>query len=471
MRLLLVEDDPEIVDVFQQEFASGAHELRYAGSRDDALAQLESGSFDVIVCDLRLPSTASVLDDDVTHGRAVLTRVLSEHSGTPVIAFSAFGTVQIMQDLMKSARQEDYLGEGTEREMLQFFSKDQLPDCLATLHEISESISSLDTIELATGVANLDLSWEHERVLRVYARRLSANVVRASSLTGGLSGSRVLRLRLEAAGAHVASVVAKLDDIHRVSAEHQKVERLVAPVLQPGTYPSAVTLVRAGAGTCGGLFYRFAGGFERSLFDLADEARAEVVGALRAQLDPWRDGSPVEEATIEDLRMLLISESELLGAAGDSLAADESRRISIRRATSHCDLHVFNVLISDNDEPMVIDFGAAASAPTAIDPVTLELSILFHPDAVGSCGDWPSREQAEAWDQLDEYLAGCPVPNFVRACREWAFGVAAGDYEVFASLYAYSARQLKYANTDHEVASALLGCAIRRLEMSQRGQP
>lgn len=469
MRILLVEDDLEIGSVFEAEFIDGGFELFLAHSRDEALNHLGSARFDVVVCDLRIPSSADALDEDVTHGLAVLAQLLNEHSGTPTIAFSAYGTVEIMQDLLKSARQEDFLGEGSVREMLSFFSKDQLPDCLQALHDMAESIVALDSIEIATGMVNLDLSWEHERVLRVYARRLGATVIRASALAGGLSGSRVLRLRLEASGAHVASVVAKLADIRWVVDEQQRVELLVAPTLASGSYPSAVTLVRAGAGTCGGLFYSFAGGYERSLYELVNAPNApELVGAIRGQLAPWRDGAPVADMTIHDIRDLLVTLDDLPPELLGPLAQDENRSISTRRSTAHCDLHVFNVLVSDTNDPMVIDFGAVTQAPAALDPLTLELSIVFHPDAAAICDGWPSASQAQAWDDLGQYVEGCPAPGFVEACREWAFGVAAGDLEVFASLYAYAARQLKYQNTRHEIATALLDCALRRLNLQSR---
>jgi len=54
---------------------------------------------------------------------------------------------EIMQDLLRRARQEDFLGEGTPREMLVFYSKDQLPDCVALLHGFAESVETLGQIE------------------------------------------------------------------------------------------------------------------------------------------------------------------------------------------------------------------------------------------------------------------------------------------------------------------------------------
>lgn len=464
MRLLLVEDDPEVVAVFQSEFAADAFDLVHVATRDESLEALAQSSFDIAVCDLRIPSSPAAFDADLAHGRAVLMSLIEDHAGTPVIAFSAYGTVQLMQDLLHRARQEDFLGEGRTREMLTFFSKDQLTDCVGHLHDINESIAQLHRIEIATGVSNLDLSWEEDRILRVYARRLTATVVRASALTGGLSGSRVLRLRLEAGGAHVASVVVKLNLLEHVIAEQQKVEMFVAPVLPSGAYPSAVTLVRCGAGGTGGLFYSLAGRFDRSLFDaLQGGSAAEVVMRVRALLKPWLDGAPVERMTLGSVRECLIEEADLPTQYRGTLAPDEGIEVSARKCTGHFDLHVFNVLLDEDNGPIIIDFAAVNAGPASIDPVSLELSLVFHPDARGLGGSWPSAEQAENWDDLDRYSQGCPDSAFVAACRQWAFDVAAGDREVFASLYSYGLRQLKFTDTPHNVALALVQCARRRL--------
>jgi CheY-like chemotaxis protein len=466
MRILLVEDDPEVVAVFREEFSSDAFQLHHAATRDEALALLGTASFDVAVCDLRLPSAPGALDEEVGHGRAVLTRLVRSYSGTPAIAFSAYGSVSLMQELLRRARQEDFLGEGQTRQMLTFFTKDQLPDCVALLQEMKASIGVLEAIEIATGLERLDLSWEEERILRIYARRLGATVIRAAALTGGKSGSRVLRLRLEATGAHVASVVAKIDALERVSAEQQKVENYVSPALPSGAYPSAVTLLRAGAGKRGGLVYSFAGGFEKSLADaIRAQTGAEPVERLRAVLSPWRDGAPVEETTLNQVRECLVESGDIPEEHRALMAGEEGVEVSVRKCTGHRDLHVYNVLLSDAGNPMIIDFAAVGPAPVSVDPISLELSLVFHPDARHITGDWPSVEQAECWDDVDTFTQGCPDREFVGRCRQWSFEVAAGDREVFGAMYAYALRQLKFSDTPDLITTGLIRCARRRLGM------
>lgn len=134
----------------------------------------------------------------------------------------------------------------------------------------------------------------------------------------------------------------------------------------------------------------------------------------------------------------------------------ENREVQTRWACIHGDLHGCNVLVSSAGATVLIDYGDVGEGPASLDPVTLELSILFHPNAADAAATWPSTEQAKSWGNLDAYLVDCPFPEFIRQCREWALRIAAGNRDVAASAYSYLVRQLKYDGTDKERAIALL---------------
>jgi hypothetical protein len=93
----------------------------------------------------------------------------------------------------------------------------------------------------------------------------------------------------------------------------------------------------------------------------------------------------------------------------------------------------------------------------------LELSLLFHPECKNVRGAWPTNDQALAWRTLDSYLGGTPLAPFIKACREWAFAVEPLDKGVYASAYAYSARQLKFADTDHALALGIAEAAQKAI--------
>jgi hypothetical protein len=85
---------------------------------------------------------------------------------------------------------------------------------------------------------------------------------------------------------------------------------------------------------------------------------------------------------------------------------------------------------------------------------------VFHPSVADIRGGWPTLDNCRFWDRLDKYLVGCPVPGFVQACRKWAFEVSAGDREVYSNVYSVAIRQLKYPDTNHELAEAIARSAI-----------
>jgi hypothetical protein len=116
----------------------------------------------------------------------------------------------------------------------------------------------------------------------------------------------------------------------------------------------------------------------------------------------------------------------------------EQSRISVKYCCQHRDLHGVNVLIRDGEIPLIIDYGEVEQAPACLDPLVLELSLLFHPGCTQVRNAWPSEAQSLAWHSLDAYVDGVPISPFVRACREWAFAVEPLDKAVYATAYAYA---------------------------------
>jgi hypothetical protein len=113
------------------------------------------------------------------------------------------------------------------------------------------------------------------------------------------------------------------------------------------------------------------------------------------------------------------------------------------------------VLVSADNSVVLIDYGDVAEGSASLDPITLELSLIFHPHGV-DLGSWPTLEQARQWGELDTYLVGSPATEFVRECRAWAGRVAAGQREIAAAAYSYLIRQVRYGDTNKDLALALL---------------
>ena len=211
-----------------------------------------------------------------------------------------------------------------------------------------------------------------------------------------------------------------------------------------------------------GVFFGLANGFNESAFDVARNAPERSEAVIRSVKDAtarWIAGVPETRKTVRELRQRLLTDeslNQIREAFNLNWIADfEAREIQTRWACCHGDLHGCNVLVSQA-QVTLIDFGDVGDGPASLDPITLELSLLFHPDAPDRAGRWPSTNQARRWGDLDAYLENCPFPEFVRECRNWALRVAVGKREVAVSAYSYLARQLKYDDTDKDRALALL---------------
>ena len=474
MRLLVVENDPDTVAVLEEELTTRGHVCASARSRDTAIAALDLGEpLDLVICDLSIPTVDDALDESVDHGILVLSHIRSVAPGVPILAFSGYGTAPgVAKSLVDNADRQDVFGLGQDERLLTFFDKAQLAECLDEVDRCSKELTTLAKIELSEGFAPIELTPMQRRVVQIYARRRSAKVVHLQALDGGLTEARVVRARLEGGyGQHVATLVGKLASMTAVESERLAYEKHVAGALPLGSYPSVVGLVRAGADRTAGLFYELAGEYSRSLADLLRDdpvAAAAVVTRLAELSSPWREGSPASTASVRDIREVFIPTSDFEAVKprfGDGFPFDvDGQQVQARNCTTHADLHALNVLVNDTSEPLFIDFGRVRHAPATTDPVTMELSLTFHP-GLRALYDWPTAEAASMFFNVDEYLIGSPVAEFVRACRQWALqpGVGAGARELAAVVYGYSVRQLMFPDAPVDLAVAFATAAAQQL--------
>ncbi len=468
MRVLLVEDDQEYGQGLRDALLGEVPglEVRFVRSRDSAFAALQEQTFDLVICDLRIPTSDGALDESVDHGVAVHAGV----HGTPVLILSAFGTLELVREMHQGAPREDLYGTGAPILMTDFIQKGNLLECVGRVKACAAEIGRLSEIEVSSGAVAVELMPEERHVLRIFARRLGGRVVRIGRLDGGQSAAKVLRAQVDDAhGARRAVCVAKLGVLASIRDERDRYRHGVVPLLAPGAYTPELDVVVAGAGNVGGLFYRLADGYERSLFDVLRANAGLAVGVVervRVVEQDWQVGAPVAGVEVSTIRRILVSDAamddirpELVGL---DTAAFEGRVAQVKRCHRHCDLHGLNLLVGATQAAVVlIDYATVLDgAPAALDPVTVELSLLFHPGSADVRGTWPSIAQALQWHRLEEYTAGCPVASFVQRCREWAFEVSASGREVYACAYAYAIRQLKYADTNHELARAIARAAI-----------
>jgi CheY-like chemotaxis protein len=475
MQVLLIEDDDRIVDVLQHAFQDAPIELTLAQSRDAAFSLIRSGSFDLAICDLKIPPTDASGAPELEHGLAACDLLVAESPGTPVKVFSAYGTLEILGDRLARAPMRDLLGDEAVP-MLEHIDKGRLPEFTKAIIEYATRLEQLHAgVEISWDGEPLELSEIEQRVVRIFARRRNGVLVKLRALKGGFSGARTVRLEVEDEdGQAVATVVGKIDVLTEVEEAKSRYEAHVSGVLLHGAYAGSPDSVVAGAGKHACVFYDLAGGDHRSLFQVlaADDGEAaRAIPRIREAVEPWQRQPIPARRTVEDVRRRLLSDEALdavksylpEGLVPAVLERAEASLINVRECLAHGDLHGENLLVSGTGQPVLIDYARVGRDAISLDAITLEVSPVLYPDSGIELGGWPDPEQAQQWILLEAYIADCPIPGYVQACREWARQVARGEGELLAVLYAYCARQLQYDDVDKSLAAAYVAGALERL--------
>lgn len=190
-----------------------------------------------------------------------------------------------------------------------------------------------------------------------------------------------------------------------------------------------------------------------------DALAARAVAATADALAGWSNGRNQERRSIASIRSQWVSDKwavKLHADYGLTWAPEfESRQIQTRWCCVHGDLHGENILVSPGGGVLVIDYGDVGFGSAPYDPMSLELSAVLQDNPMLS-SDWPTADACRRWHDLDAYLVGCPMPEFIRACRTWSEKLMVGRRELAACAYSYLLRQLKYSDTDKDRILALL---------------
>jgi two-component system response regulator AtoC len=91
-RILVVDNEAKMRRILELSLKSMGHEVVQAGDGQEALAKIESGSFDLVLTDLRMPR----LD-----GIGLLTALREADNDIPVIVMTAYGTIETAVAAMK----------------------------------------------------------------------------------------------------------------------------------------------------------------------------------------------------------------------------------------------------------------------------------------------------------------------------------------------------------------------------------
>lgn len=470
MKILLVEDeDRSVRQVLPRiDRAAPGAEVVIAMCRDDALLRIADSDFDLIVCDIRIPPTLESADVDERHGLLVSASVRQLAPGTPVIFLTAFTTGPDTRAQLSNGGTREAFGLG-QYPMAWLCEKDNLADIesrIQTVHEALQKLQS-DCIVVDSDIDDPMFM----RAVYTYSKDLGHPDVSVKS-AGGLSGAITGRVSLVSPTSGRASIFLKVADYGDALEEYDNFNRFVPNRLQPGYFAPFMPPMNAGLRRKGALVSTLADESCRSMFEVlrSDPGRAAAaVELLRNATTPWRTAGASSVISLGDLRRRHLSDNKAIEAGLDlaELRAVESIKVTVRETVAHGDLHGENIFVDSLDRPMMIDFGDIGVAPAPVDPVTLELSVLFSPSGPARGTEWGRTVTGAAWSSIDTFVVGSPFEEFLRECRAWAVETDSMA-SIYATVYAHALRQLKYEAAPRAFVLALCEAVVARLREIQQ---
>jgi len=180
----------------------------------------------------------------------------------------------------------------------------------------------------------------------------------------------------------------------------------------------------------------------------------------------WSSTREQRICTVKDVRRSILDDKAFEKITAEfeleDLRGIEELQISIAASCLHGDLHGANVLVDSALHPVIIDYGDVARGFTCLDPVTLELSMIFHPDANQLKAEL--EEGISNWPDRQAYAAESKVKPVIEACRDWAYDVAGGDAAFLVAAYCFAFRQLKFDTVKPTTTISLIRSLAQRIE-------
>lgn len=464
MKILLVEDNKSYAAVLKHviDQIPTKPSVVVAESLTSAIEKLSSLFFDVVILDLEIPSQDGAFDIEGAHGEGVFYYAKKHAPGTPVYILTGTEPTDFLKKLVREGQRCDLWGDGDPIQTVDYYNKEDGADLLKVLTKIASTVAITEGVRINFGVQAIELTSEQKRVLKVFTRANGGESCRVKRL-GGLSDAVVLKVSvMDGDGNTRCECVGKLGLAKHVRKEIAAYDSEVKH-LQLGAFAHVLSYHDQGLRGYSGIFYAMAEDYKKTFFDLVlrnPDGAVEVLARIREALRRWSAASRHEKVKMGDLRRRLVSD----GAFGtiiekyslSHLRSLDERVIDIATSCIHGDLHGGNILVNDEGVPVFIDFGDVGRGFTCLDPLTLELSLFFHPDAITAGIAGKLEASMDHWPNLQKYVADNELRPVIEFCRTWAYEVGPHDDSVVATAYVFILRQLKYETVDPKITLALL---------------
>ncbi|MFA1684537.1 phosphotransferase [Achromobacter dolens] len=471
MHVLFVEDNKTFAEAIASSLRkTPGSTVTVAASRDSAMSALREQFFDILVLDLGIPTRDDGLDIAPEHGQTVFYEALNSCPGTPIFILTGSEPDAFALSLARLGNQIDLWGTGHPIATIDYRTKESADQLLDSMNMFAKEIATTDAITIDTRGRKIDLSVELRRALKVFTRAHGGVSCEIQRVGGGLSGALTLRMSVKDEQAHDRLLcIAKLGSAQDVQCENDAFEQHVK-LLRIGAATPLLKHINRGLRGFAGVFYSLAEDHDETLFDVIakrPQAVAPILHAVRAGMERWPGAGTMRQVKVQEIRRRLLSDGALAEIQKKfdlpEIAAVEELEVRAHSACIHGDLHGGNILISNKDAPILIDFGDVGPGFSCIDPITLELSMIFHPDSNQNGVAQSLLGRIHDWPDIESYCTQNPLSPVIEACRDWAHDQGGSDGAVLAAGYAFAVRQLKYETVDPQVTTGLIRAISTKL--------
>lgn len=474
MHVLFVEDNSHfaetIVSVVGANFPGIFWDIVDNSSSAEKL--LEEKFYDLVILDLCMPNVPSGLEKNVEYGQHLFYLAQQMLPGTPTYILTGSELDSFATGLSRHGEQIRLWGAERKFSTVLYFRKNNTVELVEELAGVYREVLAVNDVTINTRGKLIDFAKGQERALKTFIRSVGGRDGVYYPLSG-LSGSLVGRVevrdeRLKTIGAFVA----KLGSPSKIQKESESYARHVS-LMPINTFTPLMSQMDKGIKDCSAIFYTLAEGYKETLFEVVrrdPESAIQVIRQVRESLDRWSSAREVERVSIAEVRKAKLNDEvfeSLIKTYGlEDIRAVENIQINASVSCIHGDLHGGNVLVNQSGVPVLIDFGDVGHGYTGLDPISLEMSLVFHPDCVSSGISQEIRSFLEHWPNIDKYSQAKPFGRVVKYCRDWAYDICGDDRSVLATGYAFALRQLKYDTVAPDETVALIRRIAQALEVT-----
>ncbi|WP_192552551.1 response regulator [Pseudomonas sp. IzPS59] len=464
MQILFVEDNSSyadtLVSVVKDKFSDIAWDVVDNSSSAEIL--LAEKFYDLVILDLCMPNIPAGLEKSVENGQQLFYTLQRAMPGTPIYILTGSELDSFATSLSRHGERVKLWGAEKEFPTVLYFRKNDTLELVKELSEVYSEIASVNAITINTRGKDIVFAKGQERALKSFVRSMGGTDGVYYPLSG-LSGSLVGRVEVRDARLTVIGIfVAKLGLSSKIQKENESYTRHVR-LMPMNTFTPLLLSMDKGLKEYSAIFYTLAEGYEETLFEIIrndPSAAVDVIEKVRFSMERWSAARNVSRVKIGDIRRAKLSDENFEELIAKNQIEDikdiEEFFVNASVSCTHGDLHGANVLVNQARIPVLIDFGDVGFGYTGLDPITLEMSLIFHPDSVASKVSHEMRSFIDKWPNIDGYCQDNPFGEVIKFCRDWAYDISGDDKSVLAAGYAFAMRQLKYDTVGSDETVALI---------------